>query len=76
MSNSYCYTWGMTYKKGRGHYEPLVSNDDKASNKKLAMALRMKEREEQERWKLEHAHGYCKKCGMLIPMTGHCDCED
>lgn len=22
-----------------------------------------------------HKYGYCPKCGMLIPLSGHCDCE-
>lgn len=54
--------------------ERPLTKDELVMKRKLAFALRAREREEAEKYKLEHREGYCPHCHMLIPMSGICDC--
>lgn len=67
-------TWGYTYKKGRGYYEPLLSRDeDEDKGRKLKHILAKQERLAREQYEREHQYGYCPKCHCLIRLNGKCD---
>lgn len=51
-----------------------LTQDELIAKRKLTFALKMREKEERLRYKLEHREGYCPHCHMLIPMSGICDC--
>ena len=51
-----------------------LTQDELIRKRKLAFALKMREKEAHERHKLEHREGYCPHCNMLIPLSGICDC--
>ena len=68
-----------TYITDRWHRTSRVEipDDDPVvtQKRKLAYAMRMRDREMQEQWQLDHSKGYCPKCHCLLPLTGRCDCE-
>lgn len=66
-------TWGYTYKKGRGYYEPLLSRDEDNEKGKLAKLLRKQDKEAYRQYVIEHKYGYCPKCHCLIRLNGKCD---
>lgn len=43
--------------------------------RKLAYAMKMRDKEAFVQWQLDHSKGYCPKCHCLLPLTGRCDCE-
>lgn len=69
-----------TYITDRYHKTSRVEipDDDPVvtQKRKLAYAMRMRDREAQKQWQLDHSKGYCPKCHCLLPLTGRCDnCE-
>lgn len=51
-----------------------VSDDDPlvANKRKLAYAMRMRDREMARQDALDHSKGYCPKCHTLLPLSGVC----
>lgn len=66
---------GYVYSKSLGRSVPIDWNDKtEDEHKRMARALRMREKEETEQYYKEHRNGYCPRCHMLIPM-GKTKCE-
>jgi RNase P subunit RPR2 len=62
----------------RIYFEEEISEQEyderQLQRRKLAYAMRMRDKETQERYDHEHKNGYCPICHMLIPRSGVCDC--
>ena len=66
-------TWGYTYRKGRGYYEPLLSNESDDNKRGIAKLIRRLDKKAQMEYEIEHKNGYCPKCHCLIRLNGKCD---
>ena len=62
----------------RVYFEEEISakeyDDRLRARKRLAFAMKMRETEAQDNYNREQKNGYCPQCGMLIPLSGECDC--
>lgn len=52
--------------------------EERDRRRKLQYAMRMRDKEAEEQWQLEHKHGYCPKCFGLRALNGKCmnGCDD
>ena len=62
----------------RIYFEEHISEEEYQSRlmqkRKLSYAMRMHNKEAEEQYLYEHKNGYCPICGMLLPLSGECDC--
>ena len=50
------------------------TKEDVQRRLKTRRIIRFLEMKAKEEYKLEHKNGYCPICGMLIPLSGECEC--
>lgn len=58
--------------------ERADQGDEEAERKlkQIAWARKRQEKADEDRYYFERSKGYCPKCGLLLPLNGHCECED
>ena len=58
--------------------ERADQGDEEAARmlRKIMLARAFQEKADEERYYFERSKGYCPKCGLLLPLNGHCECED
>ena len=68
-------TFGMTYNKRKHCYEPIYIEKSAKERRQIAIIISRQDKELEERYKIDHAKGYCPHCHMLLPLSGKCDCQ-
>lgn len=67
---------GYVYNKSLGRFVPIDWNDKtEDERKRMALALRMREKEEALAYQREHLNGYRPRCHMLMGKT-KCECME
>ena len=69
-------TFGMVYNKRKHCYEPIYVEKSAKERWIITTIIEQQNAKLKKQYKIDHANGYCPHCHMLIPLNGHCDCQN
>ena len=69
-------TFGMVYNKRKRCYEPIYVEKSAKERQQIATIISRQDAELKRQYKIDHTNGYCPRCHMLLPLNGHCDCQN